>query len=247
MVGYANTQPVYLLEYICNTIVVALGIALYVTIVGTVGSLVKEFDASGTSFENFIDTMKAFMRYRKLPSTLQEKVLHYYMYIWKTRKTLNEQKLLNELPMHLRVEVAIFLNKDILQKVSFFKDLNEQFINSLVLKLIPKLALPGSLIVRKGDIGREMFFLNKGEVEVISEPDENGEVKVFAVLPEGSFFGELSIIFNSKRNASIRAKGYVDFSILLKDDFNNVIETFPTNVKESILEEANKRQMANQK
>lgn len=45
-----------------------------------------------------------------------------------------------------------------------------------------------------------MFFINRGTVEVVSE---NGEV-VFAVMNEGKFFGEISLIFSCPRTASIR-------------------------------------------
>lgn len=45
-----------------------------------------------------------------------------------------------------------------------------------------------------------MFFINRGSVEVVSE---NGEI-VLTVLDEGKFFGEISLVFNCLRTASIR-------------------------------------------
>ena len=46
----------------------------------------------------------------------------------------------------------------------------------------------------------QMFFINRGTVEVVSE---DGEV-VFATMNEGKFFGEISLIFSCPRTASIR-------------------------------------------
>ena len=46
----------------------------------------------------------------------------------------------------------------------------------------------------------QMFFINRGTVEVVSE---DGEV-VFATMNDGKFFGEISLIFSCPRTASIR-------------------------------------------
>ncbi|KAF0979329.1 hypothetical protein FDP41_001672 [Naegleria fowleri] len=242
MNGYANTNPITDFETWCMLVVTVIGLCLYVAIVGTVGAILGDLNAQKEVFENFIDAIKAFMNYRKLSSDLQGKVIEYYTYLWKTRKTLDENQMLDELPEHLKIEVSLFLNKDIIQKIPFFQHLEEQFINSLVLKLKPKVALPNSLIVRKGDIGREMFFINRGSVEVIGEPNEEGVIPVFATLSEGQFFGEMAIINNTKRGASIRAKGYCDLSVLTKEDFKFVMETFPETVREEINVEVRKRQ-----
>lgn len=47
----------------------------------------------------------------------------------------------------------------------------------------------------------QMFFINRGTVEVVSE---DGEV-VFATMNEGKFFGEISLVFSCPRTASIRS------------------------------------------
>ena len=241
MNGYANTNPYTDLETWCMLLVTVFGLCLYVSIVGTVGAILSDLNAQKEGFENFLDGIKAFMNYRKLTKDLQGKVIEYYSYLWKTRKTIDEDNMLAELPEHLKIEVSLFLNKDIIQKIPFFQHLEEQFINSLVLKLKPKVVLPNSLVVRKGDIGREMYFINRGSVEVIGDANKEGIVPVFATLAEGSFFGEMAIINNAKRGASIRAKGYVDLSILTKEDFKFVMETFPDTVRETINTEVQKR------
>ncbi|KAL9657831.1 hypothetical protein ABK040_013167 [Willaertia magna] len=242
MNGYANTNPSSDFETWTMLLVTVVGLGLYVAIVGTVGAILGDLNAQNESFENFMDGIKEFMAYRKLSKDLQNKVIEYYTHIWKTRKTLDEEGMLLALPEHLRIEVSLFLNKDIIQKIPFFANIEEQFINSLVLKLKPKVALPGALIVRKGDIGREMFFINRGSVEVVTEPDAEGNIKVLVELKEGGYFGEMAIINNAKRGASIRAKGHVDLSVLTKEDFKYIMQNFPEHVRDSINEEVKRRQ-----
>ena len=58
-------------------------------------------------------------------------------------------------------------------------------------------------IVKKGEIGAEMYFIVRGEADVLSAPDE----PAFATLTEGMFFGEQALLEDEPRNACVRAKG----------------------------------------
>ena len=51
--------------------------------------------------------------------------------------------------------------------------------------------------------------------------------RVVSTLGEGGFFGEIALIFESKRTASIRAKTYCDLSVLRKADLDKVAKSFP--------------------
>jgi CRP-like cAMP-binding protein len=51
--------------------------------------------------------------------------------------------------------------------------------------------------------------------------------RVVATLGEGGFFGEIALLFESKRTASIRSKTYCDLSVLRKADLDKVAKSFP--------------------
>ncbi len=54
----------------------------------------------------------------------------------------------------------------------------------------------GDFIVTAGDVGTEMYFISQGEVEVVVDG------RVVGTLGEGSFFGEIALLFESKRTGN---------------------------------------------
>ena len=140
----------------------------------------------------------------------------YYAYLWETRKSISTVSITEELPHTLSMEILLFMNQKILQKVSLFKSANEIFIREIVRLLQPMVFLPDDYIIRQGELGDCMYFLSEGDVEVLV-----GNAKV-AQLGAGSPFGETALIKEENRNASIRALTYCDVYKLSKADFDTL-------------------------
>lgn len=63
----------------------------------------------------------------------------------------------------------------------------------------------GQDIVTQGEIGRRLFVLQSGEVEVL-RTDGEGTTSVLATLGAGDHFGEVAVFEGSRRTATIRAR-----------------------------------------
>ena len=127
------------------------------------------------------------------------------------------------------------LNRETLQKVPLFEGANAVLLASLIMALKPVVFQPGDLVIRQGEIGREMYLISRGEVEVT---DASGSA--LATLGEGDFFGEASLLTSAPRNATVRAKSYCDFFALDKSDFKRVLRDHPQFL-ESLMEIARTR------
>ena len=82
----------------------------------------------------------------------------------------------------------------------------------------------GQVIVRQGDIGRSMYLIQSGSVEVVAAGPE-GE-KRLAVLSSGSHFGEIAVLQNTRRNASVRALEPVTLLRLSREETRELTATF---------------------
>jgi len=136
-----------------------------------------------------MDTLNIFMYKRKMPRPLQKRVRNYYEYLLAIHG-MDDQTMLSNLPEHLRFDVSLFLNRDLISKVPFFRNCEEGFIKRLAVDLSPRLFSPGETIIKAGDIGDEMYFISKGKVEIRS-----AEGNLLGTFGSGSFFGEIALVF----------------------------------------------------
>jgi glucose-6-phosphate 1-dehydrogenase len=114
------------------------------------------------------------------------------------------------------------LTDEVLHKVAIFKDGDPLFLSQVIMALRPQVAEPGETIVRKGDVGREMYVIVRGEVEVL---DEAG--KVIGTLGDGAAFGELALLMHRPRNATVRAKTVCDLMALDRSAFTRILHDHP--------------------
>ena len=73
--------------------------------------------------------------------------------------------------------------------------------------VLGKVYKQGDTIIRQGDAGKCMYVIQEGEVEVVRSYD-HGDVRL-AVLGQGDIFGEISLLGNERRSASVFAIGEV--------------------------------------
>ncbi len=121
------------------------------------------------------------------------------------------------------------VHMDTLRRVAIFQDAEPGLLIELVLKLKLSVYSPGDFICRKGDIGKEMYILKRGKIQVVS-PDLK---VVYVTLSDGAVFGELSILDipgnknGNRRTANIRSVGYSDLFVLSKDALWDALSEYP--------------------
>ncbi|XP_049713211.1 cyclic nucleotide-gated cation channel alpha-3 isoform X2 [Elephas maximus indicus] len=216
-------------EYLFVVIDFLVGVLIFATIVGNVGSMISNMNASRAEFQAKIDSIKQYMQFRKVTKDLETRVIRWFDYLWANRKTVDEKEVLKNLPDKLKAEIAINVHLDTLKKVRIFQDCEAGLLVELVLKLRPAVFSPGDYICKKGDIGREMYIIKEGKLAVVADDG----LTQFVVLSDGSYFGEISILnikgskSGNRRTANIRSIGYSDLFCLSKDDLMEALTEYP--------------------
>lgn len=222
-VGYGDVTPETTDQAVYTMIVMLLGVGVYGYVIGNVANLLSKIDLARTQYVATIERVTGFLRYRRVPAPLQREIYAYYKYVWENRMGYDEASVLEDLPRSLSAELSLVLKRDLIQKVDFLRDASPELIKDLCIRLRPVVFTPGDVVVRAGEVGRHIYFINKGTVEVLTQDGR----KVLRTLSDGDFFGELALIHAQPRTATVRAIGYCDFYVLDKDTFSDTLVRYP--------------------
>jgi CRP-like cAMP-binding protein len=126
---------------------------------------------------------------------------------------------------HIRSNVLVKRNATmcrILNEFPIFSSLTPQAISQVADKITLQKYPVGTEIIRQGEMGQEFFMIGKGTVDI--EIDGT----VVNSLGKGAFFGEISLIKQQPRNATVRSTSEVTCFLLSKDEFQSVIQSSST-------------------
>jgi hypothetical protein len=96
----------------------------------------------------------------------------------------------------------------------------------------------GRVIFRQGELGDCAYFIREGRVEVV----DHGSGSVLATLGPGEHFGEMALLGNAPRNATVRTISPVELAVLGKSNFLHMLTLLPA-TEEAVLATVRERAM----
>ena len=115
---------------------------------------------------------------------------------------------------------------ELLQSVSIFWDLNEDELGHIADKMVAKHFENGNYIFLEDSEGEQCFFVLEGSVKVTRLSKDGREV-ILAMLNEGDFFGEMSLLDGESRSANVIALEETKVLTLDRNDFIAVVNDYP--------------------
>ena len=105
----------------------------------------------------------------------------------------------------------------ILKKCSLFKELSPSDLTDIAQKMKEETFAKDANIIRQGDHGDKFYVIAEGRAQIIIDSDSG--TRVVASLEAGGFFGEVALLKDQPRNATVRASEPVTAYALSKADF----------------------------
>ena len=115
---------------------------------------------------------------------------------------------------------------ELLQSVSIFWDLDEDELGHIADKMVLKHFENGNYIFLEDSEGEQCFFVLEGSVKVTRLSKDGREV-ILAMLNEGDFFGEMSLLDGESRSANVIALEKTKVLTLDRNDFIEVVNDYP--------------------
>eukprot|EP00397_Hematodinium_sp_SG-2012_P002213 GEMP01002219.1.p1 GENE.GEMP01002219.1~~GEMP01002219.1.p1 ORF type:complete len:860 (+),score=99.70 GEMP01002219.1:67-2646(+) len=158
-----------------------------------------------------------------LPTELQRRIVSYHHYLHVHHNPTAYDALFTGLSVNLLIELKLFLFRQLfMEKASFFRHCHPDLIQKIVIGLKECTYSPGDIIILRGWIGDSMFFIVKGKCDVLNQ----NNVPV-AALQSGDHFGEIALIYEQERNATVRAATYCVLGKLDKSAYDDIMMDYP--------------------
>lgn len=222
-VGYGDISAHNDLQRLYASFVMLTGVGLFGYAIGNIATLIANLDMAKAAHQQKLDEVNAFLHHKRVPLPIVDRVNGYYRYLWENRMGHPQDESLTELPLSLRTEIALVLNRRILEKVPLFQNASENFLRETVLLLKPRVCLPGDYVFRQGDLGDAMYFVSRGSLEVISNDPAIAPIR----LGEGDCFGEIALTQSGPRTRSVRSLTFCDLYELKKNEFEQLLAKYP--------------------
>lgn len=116
--------------------------------------------------------------------------------------------------------------KQFLRSLDIFKDLRDRDLGHLVQALHSRTYREGEVVFVEGDIGRALFILETGAVE-LTHAGHGGKPVVLYHLKPGDFFGEMALLESLPRTATATATEKTHLHLLYKSKLDSLLAGEP--------------------
>jgi len=113
-----------------------------------------------------------------------------------------------------------------LQKVEIFQGLSPEELAALESSSTSRSFPKNTVVIHENDPADSLFVIESGKVKVYCS-DKNGKEFIMNTQGAGDYFGELALLDDSTRSASVRTVEKSAFCIIYKEDFNRVLDEHP--------------------
>ncbi|RDX94743.1 putative cyclic nucleotide-gated ion channel 16, partial [Mucuna pruriens] len=188
--GQGLQTSTYSGETLFSSFICIAGLILFAHLIGNMQNYLQSTTARVEEWRLKQKDTEEWMNHRQLPPELQQRVRRFVQYKWLATRGVDEEAILRALPLDLRRQIQRHLCLDIVRRVPFFGQMDNQLLDAICERLVSSLNTKDTFITREGDPVREMLFIIRGQME--SSTTDGGRTGFFnsITLRPGDFCGE---------------------------------------------------------
>jgi CRP-like cAMP-binding protein len=140
--------------------------------------------------------------------------------------TLHRTVFANFMQSHKELLQGVFARQEdlrLLREVPLFASLTGVQITVLCRRLRAMEVAPGEAVIQVGEMGDRFYLIREGSVEVRVPQEGEGEMKTVAHLTRGEYFGEIALLNDTARTATVVASRRTELLALERDDFHALL------------------------
>lgn len=181
-VGYGDISPLTDLEKVFACFAMISGALLFSAVSGEMASRFMVTKGTVSAFNTRMDEVRQLMTDKQVPVTQRRQIEAHFRFLWESKAVYDEREILQLLPSSLRDPILDSQYLHLISNCALFGNLQNYsspgrkdgtgktsgygILNKIVRELTHTVALHGMIVVAEGEYGDEMYFIEKGEVDV---------------------------------------------------------------------------------
>ncbi|XP_075036161.1 voltage-gated delayed rectifier potassium channel KCNH8-like isoform X2 [Mixophyes fleayi] len=221
-VGFGNVSANTDAEKIFSICTMLIGALMHAVVFGNVTAIIQRMYSRRSLYHTRTKDLKDFIRVHRMPKQLKQRMLECFQTTWSVNNGIDANELLRDFPDELRADIAMHLNKEILQ-LPIFESASRGCLRSLSLSIKTSFCAPGEYLIRQGDALQAIYFVCSGSMEVLKDNT------VLAILGKGDLIGSDNLNKSRviKTNANVKALTYCDLQYISLKGLREVLELYP--------------------
>ena len=114
---------------------------------------------------------------------------------------------------------------ELIKKIDFFSGLDDKILNKISDACIARQFTKGETIVRQGEMGLGLYIISRGRVKV--DREQGGVRTQVAELGPEQFFGDMALLDNKPRSATVTGIEDAECLLLTRDSFVKLMNKYP--------------------
>ena len=224
-VGYGDVHAKTNLEKVLSIGWMVFSVYFLSFVIGSLSSMLASMDTKENALVSKLAIIDEFSKEAKLSKSLRSRLRYALRY--STEKTgfswTDKQNIFNELPKHLRFEVAMAMHHGAARELLFFRGKDEVVVSSIVPFLKPIFVNVNEFVYKKGEYAEEIYFIVRGRVSYVTGKDS----AKLTSMQRGSYFGDIEVMLQIPRKYSSKTQRDCELLIMSKELLNEIVEEYP--------------------
>lgn len=225
-VGFGNVSPNTDAEKIFSVCVMIIGALMYASIFGNLTAIIQRLYSRTSRFHRDLRVIEDFVHFYKIPKSTKEELDEYFRHEWAYTKGVDMETVLKRFPESLQADVCLHLNRNLFSECGVFKTATEGCLRALALRFKIRHYLPGHYIIKQGDEVKRLYFIAKGNIEVIKHED------TMLTLGKGDViscdYSTVQSVYIPQANASLRVQTHGEIHSVAWSDLVVVLKAYPS-------------------
>lgn len=190
---------------------------MFAVLIGMTGSMMVGQKLLEEKVASQIAELREFMEAKRIPKYLRVKIRKFMETLYEEKSGFDEKQVLAQLPPAMAQDLLHHMYKKLLVDVPMFKKVEEGAITMLCSLIKPYTAMQGDPIYKQGEVGREVYVIMQGIVEITFEDGDQEEIEKGQTFGEGCLRQLLRKNSVSKSAADLEPQKREDTAVALSD------------------------------